>query len=710
MLITACAQQPMESSASMTVAAIPALSGPFAQPSSLPYRLPPFDRITNADFKPGFEQGMAEQRREIDAIANNPAAPSFDNTIVAMERSGRMLARVSAVFFNLSSSNTNDEIDKIESEMAPRLSAHQDSIYLDSRLFARVQALYDKRQTLGLDAEGQRLVERYHTDFLRAGAQLSDADKQKLKAMNERLSSLTTQFQQNVLAATQAGAVTFDSKAQLAGLSDSQIAAAAEAAKSRGADGKYVITLQNTTTQPVLAQLSDRGSRERIYRASVARGNGGAGDTTGIVAEIVALRAERAALLGYPTHADYVLEEETAKTRTAVNKMLGELAPPAVANARREAAKIQQVIDAEAGKNGTKSFRLEPWDWQYYAEKVRVAEYSFDESQVKPYFELDHVLIDGVFYAASQLYGVSFKERHDLPVYQKDVRTFEIFDTDGSPMGLILIDYFARDNKQGGAWMNSFVEQSALFGTKPVVVNNLNIPKPPDGQPVLLTFDEVTTAFHEFGHALHGLFSDVQYPLFSGTNVPRDFVEYPSQYNEMWATDPKVLANYAKHYQTGEAMPQALMDKVIAAQKFDQGYAATEYLAAAMLDQSWHQISAAQAPNAAGVMPFEVAALEQAGVDYYAVPPRYHTTYFSHSFAGGYSAGYYAYIWSEVLAADTQHWMRTHGGLKRDNGDFLRKTLLSRGGSEDALALFRDFYGRDPEVQWLLEKRGLDTK
>jgi peptidyl-dipeptidase Dcp len=682
-------------------------NNPFASPSTLPYRLPPFDKIHDADFRPAFEAGMAEQLKEVSAITRDPAAPTFDNTIVAVERSGQLLARVSVVFFNLTSSNTNPELDKIEQEMAPKLAAHQDSIYLDSALYGRVKSLYDRRTALGLDPESRRLLERYHTQFVRAGAPLSDADKGRLRKMNGQISSLTTRFQQNLLKATNDSAVVVDRRSDLDGLTDEQIAAAAQAAKARKLEGKWVITLRNTTGQPVLSQLKSRALREKIYRASVGRAIGGPDDNTALVAQVVKLRAERAALLGYPNHAAYVLEDETAGNPEAVNKMLSQLAPAAEANARKEAAEIQKQIDREAKAAGTASFQLQPWDWAYYAEQVRKEQYAFDEAEVRPYFELDHVLQDGVFYAAHELYGLTFKERKDLPVYQADVRTFEVFDEDGSPLGLFLTDYFARDNKQGGAWMNEYVSQSRLLGLKPVVVNNLNIVKPPEGQPVLLTFDEVSTMFHEFGHGVHGLFSSVQYPLFAGTAVPTDFVEFPSQYNEMWAADPKVLAHYAKHYKTGEGMPQPLMDKVLAARKFNEGFDTSEYLAASLLDQAWHQIPAAQAPTAKGVMDFEAAALKKYGVDYGPVPPRYHTAYFAHIFSGGYSAGYYAYIWSDVLAKDTEHWFDTHGGLQRANGEFLRAKILSRGFSADSTTLFKEFYGRDPEVGPLLEHRGL---
>lgn len=687
-----------------------AAPSPFAQDSTLPYNLPPFDQIKESDYAPGFEQGMAEQRKEVDAIAHNPEAPSFDNTIVALERSGRLLTRVQQTFSNLTSSNTSDTLDKVQADMAPKLSAHQDAIFLDPALYARVDKLYQARAGLGLDPEALRLLERYHFLFDRAGAKLSDADKDKLRKLNEQISSLTTQFQQTVLKATNDGAVVVDSKEDLDGLPEDRIAAAGQAAKTRKLDGKWVLTLQNTTGQGALAQLKNRALREKLYKASIGRGDGGADDTTAIIAQVVKLRAQKAALLGYKDYASYDLEDETAKTPAAVNKMLAELAVGAFANARKDAAELQKLADAEAKASHQAKFQLEPWDWAYYAEQLRKQRYAFDEAQVKPYFELNHVLQDGLFYAAHQLYGLSFKERKDLPVYQKDVRVFEVFNEDGSPLALFLADYYARDNKQGGAWMSEYVSQSRLLGLKPVVVNNLNIPKPPEGQPTLLSFDDVNGMFHEFGHALHGMFSNVQYPLFAGTSVPRDFVEYPSQFNEMWSHDPQVLANYAKHYQTGEPMPKALLDKVLAARKFNAGFTTGEYLSAAILDQSWHQIGADQTPEAKDVMAFEARALKDNKLDYALVPPRYHSTYFSHIFSNGYAAGYYAYIWSDVLAKDSEHWMNTHGALKRENGDALRAKVLSRGFSDDPGALFKDFYGRDPEVGPLLEARGLGKK
>ncbi len=676
---------------------------PFVAPSTLPYQLPPFDRITDADYAPAFRAGMAQQRAEMTAIAENTAAPTFENTLVAMERSGRLLDRVSLVFFNLSSSDTNAAIQKLEAELAPQLAAHRDAILLDPRLFARVDALNQKPQQSGLNAEQIRLIERYHSNFVRAGARLDAAQKQTLRALNARLAALQTQYEQRLLAASNAGALVIEDRAELDGLDEAAIAAAAEAAKARGLPGKYVIALQNTSGQPALTDLRQRAVRERLLAASLQRGwQAGAHDERGLITDIARLRAERAHLLGYPDHAAYALEDATARTPAAVNAMLARLAPPAVANARREAADLQAAIKAEGG-----DFRLGAADWAHYAEQVRKQRYAFDESQMRPYLEMQRVLEDGVFYAATRLYGITFKRRTDLPVYHPDVQVYEVFNADGSKLGLFLADFYARPSKRGGAWMNNYVDQSQLLGTLPVVVNNLNVPKPPAGQPTLLSFDEVNTMFHEFGHALHGLFSNVTYPMFSGTNVPRDFVEYPSQVNEMWATWPEVLQHYAHHYQTGAPMPQALLDKVLAAQKFNQGYATTEYLAAALLDQAWHQIGAGQVPQAEQAEAFEQAALQKAGVAFAPVPPRYRSTYFAHIFGGGYAAGYYSYIWSEVLDADSVDWFKRNGGLTRENGDAFRSKLLSKGGSVDAMTLFRDFYGSEPDIEPLLQRRGL---
>jgi peptidyl-dipeptidase Dcp len=680
---------------------------PFAQPSSLPYQLPPFDRIRDADYRPAFIDGMAAQRLEIDAIAHNPQGATFDNTIVAIERSGLLLNRVTTAFFNLNDSNGNDEMLKIETEMAPLLSAHDDAIHLDAALFARIDTLYAQRMQLHLDPESLQLLERYHTEFVRAGAQLSEGDKTRLRDFNQQLSTLTTQFRQNVLKSSRAAAVVVEHQSELQGLPAAQIAAAADAATARGLAGKWLIALQNTTMQPALSLLQDRALRRRIFEASIARAIGDGSDNTHVIAQIVRLRAERARLLGYANHAAYVLQDETAGNPQAVDRMLSQVGGPALQEAQRRAAQLQQLVDAQAAASRCAGFKLQAWDWEFYSDQLRKANYDFDAVQVRPYFELNRVLQDGVFYVAQQLYGLTFKERHDLPVYQKDVRVFEVFDADGSPLALFLVDFYARDNKQGGAWMNNYVTQSRLLGRKPVVSNNLNIPQPPAGAPTLLTFDEVTAMFHEFGHALHGMLSNVQFPLLSGTNVPRDFVEYPSQFNEMWAREPAVLAHFARHYQSGEPLSQALLDKVVAAQNFDEGYRTIEYLAAASIDQSWHRIDAARAPQADQVMQFESTALNQRGLGDGPVPPRYHSPYFLHIFGGGYSAGYYAYMWSEVLARDTGAWLHQHGGLTRANGDYLRARILARGRSEDPQQMFQQFYGGPPDIGPLLEYRGL---
>jgi peptidyl-dipeptidase Dcp len=704
----ACALTVLTAAAETKDAGNPAMAdNPFARPSTLPFELPPFDRIHDADYSPAMEAGMRDELKEVDAIAHNPQAPSFENTIVALERSGQLLDRATTTFFNLTACNTDAQMQQIETDMAPKLTAHQDEIYLNPALFARVDALYQKRASLKLDAESLQLLSRYHTHFVRAGARLAAKDQERLRAINEQISTLTTRFRQNVLKATVDGAVVVDNVADLDGLTPVQIGAAAQAAADRGLKGKWVIALQNTTQQPLLANLTNRNLRERIYRASVERGLAGDTDNRGVITQLVKLRAERAALLGYPDHAAYVLEDESAGNPAAVADMIRQVAPAALKRAREEAADIQKLIERQAAARAIASFTLQPWDWTFYAEQVRKAHYDFDQAQVAPYFELEHVMRDGLFYAAHELYGLTFKERKDLPVYQADVRVFEVSDADGTPLALFIADYFARDNKQGGAWMNSYVPQSKLFGRRAVVANHLNIPKPQPGQPVLLTFDEVTGMFHEFGHAIHGMLSDVHYPTLSGTAVPRDFVEYPSQYNEMWAREPKVVEHYAHDYRSGAPMPPELLARVLAAQKFNQGYATLEYIEAAQIDLAWHLIDAAHAPPAAEVPGFEASALKEAGLDYAPVPPRYHSDYFSHIFAGGYSAGYYAYLWSEVLARDTGQWFHTHGGMTLENGQTLRRMVLSRGRTEDPQVLFRNFYGRAPEIGPLLEYRGL---
>ncbi|MBT6418726.1 MAG: M3 family metallopeptidase, partial [Candidatus Marinimicrobia bacterium] len=645
----------------------------------------------------------AEHMEEVEAIANSKNAPTFENTIVALEISGALLDRVATVFFSLTSANTNDDMEKIRSEMAPKLSAHSDQILLNGKLFERVMVLHEKRNDLDLDAESLRLVEKYYTDFVRAGAKLSTEEKERLKSINSEMAVLQTTFSQNVLKEVNALAVVVNSIEELDGLSNAAIEAAANEGKSRELEGKYVITLRNTSGQPPMSSLTNRALRERIHKTSLSRGSrGGDFDNRETLAKVIKLRAERSQLMGYANHAAYSLENQTAQTTDAVNKRLSGLAPAAMANANREAADLQKMINAEGG-----DFELASWDWTYYTEKVRADRYNFDASQLKPYFEMDNVLQNGVFYAANQLFGISFKERFDLPVYQEDVRVFEVFDYDGSVLALFIYDGYARSSKRGGAWMNAYVGQSKLKNNKPVIANHQNITKPPEGDPTLLTFEEVITMFHEFGHALHGMFSDVNYPYFAGTSVPRDFVEYPSQVNEMWAIWPEVLKNYAVHHETGEAMPKELLDKVLATQKFNQGFATTEYLAASILDQALHQLTPDQVPESVDLIAFEADALKSGGVAMDAIPPRYRSTYFSH-IIGGYSAGYYSYIWSEVLDADTVEWFKENGGLNRKNGDHFRRTLLSRGGSEDAMVIFKDFRGSEPNIQPLLDRRGLN--
>ena len=676
---------------------------PFYSESDLYMKFPPFDKIKNEHYLPAFEKGIKEHIIEIETIANNDQDPTFNNTIIAMETSGQLLDRVSTVFFSLTSAHTNDDMEKIRSEMAPKLSAHSDQILLNGPLFNRISQLNDQRYKLGLDSEGIRLIEKYYIDFVRSGAKLSSEEKEKLKSINGEIAVLQTNFSQNILKEVNALAVVVDSRDELDGLTDSAIEAAANEANSRGLDGKYVIALKNTSGQPSMSSLTNRDLREKIHKTSLSRGSrGGEFDNRENLSKVIKLRAQRAQLMGYSNHASYRLESQTAQTPKAVNERLSSLAPKALSNAKKEAADLQKMIDAEGG-----GFQLASWDWDYYTEKVRADRYSFDTSQLKPYFEMDNVLQNGVFFAANQLFGISFKERFDFPVYQDDVRVFEVFNEDGSTLALFIYDGYARSSKSGGAWMNAYVSQSKLKGNLPVVGNHQNVVKPSEGEPTLLSFDEVITMFHEFGHALHGMFSNVNYPYFSGTSVPRDFVEYPSQVNEMWAVWPSVLKNYAVHYKTNEAMPKELLDKVLATQKFNQGFSTTEYLASSILDQSLHQLTPEQVPEADDLITFEADALKTAGIAFEAVPPRYRSTYFSH-IIGGYSAGYYSYIWSEVLDADTVEWFKENGGLKRENGEHFRKTLLSRGGSQDALTIFKDFRGAEPNIQPLLDRKGLN--
>jgi peptidyl-dipeptidase Dcp len=664
---------------------------PFLAPSPLPSAFPDFDAIREEHFLPAFAEGMAQQRAEVDAITADPAAPTFENTLVALERSGAVLRRVSAVFFTLVGSTSTPGIREIEAEVAPRLAAHSDAITLDAALFARIEAVLAAAPEL--DPESQRLLERYHRDAVRAGARLGAAEQARLRELNAELSVLSTEFGTALLAGATAGAVHVAAPAQLDGLSADAISAAARAAAARGLDG-HLLTLVLPTGQPALADLTDRALRERLHTASITRGLGGEHDTRGLVLRTAGLRAERARLLGHPHHASWVVEVGTAGTVEAIDSMLGALAPVAAANARAEA----DELSADAG------FPIAAWDRAFHAEQVRRKRFDLDAAALRPYFELERVLQDGVFRAAGLLYGLRFVERHDLPRYHPDVRIFDVHDDDGQ-LGLFVADLYARDSKRGGAWMNSFVAQSRLLGTRPVVLNTLNVPKPADGEPTLLTVDSVRTMFHEFGHALHGLLSDVTYPRFAGTSVPRDFVEYPSQVNEMWLDAPEILGHYARHHETGEPLPAELVERLAASQRFGEGFATTEYLAATLLDQAWHRLGPDQVPD--DVERFEADALAAAGVDVPTAPTRYRSTYFNHVFGGGYSAFYYSYIWSEVLDADTVEWFAENGGLTRENGDTFRRELLSRGGAVDPMEAYRAFRGRDPEIAPLLARRGL---
>ena len=672
---------------------------PFFAPSPLPFQAPPFNLIRDSDYQPAIEEGMRRQRAQIERIADNPAPPTFDNTIVAMEKTGRLLERVMEVFNGVSQANTDPMLQKVQADEAPRLAAHQDAIYLNSKLFARVQAIHARRASLAGRPEAQQLVNVYYQQFVHAGAQLPPADKKKLRAINEQDSTLETSFQQKLLAATKAGALVTDLKSDLAGLTPGAMSAAAQAADSRGLEGKWVIPLQNTTQQPELANLQNRSVRHELFDLSWNRTErGDANDTRDTIATIAKLRAEKARLLGFPNYAAYALDDQMAKTPQAVDRFLGQLVPPTVRLANEEARALQARIRQDG-----KSFTLQPWDWEYYSEKERQAKYNLDESAIKPYFVLDTVLRRGVFYAAHELYGITFKERKDLPVYQPDVRVFEVFDKDGAPLGLVYFDYFKRDNKSGGAWMDNFVGQSKLLRTLPVIYNVANFTKPAPGQPALLTFDDVTTMFHEFGHALHGLFADQVYPTLSGTNVARDFVEFPSQFNEHWALYPQVLRHYAINYRTGKPMPAALVAKIKRAAGFNQGYAVGETLAAAELDMQWHLLPAS-APKQ-NVDAFETAALQKVHMDLEDVPPRYRSSYFLHIWANGYQAGYYSYLWTQMLCDDAYAWFLHHGGLTRANGQRFRDLILSRGHTEGYREMFRAFYGKDPEIGPMLKYR-----
>ena len=673
-------------------------ANPFAQRSALDYELPLFALIKEEHYLPAFYEGCTQQLAEVQAILDTPGAATFENTIVALEKSGQMLMRTLLVFFNKSSSDTNDAMDKIEEEMAPKLAAHQDAINLNPALYARIKSLYDNRESIGLNTEDAWLLERYYKDLIHAGAHLSESQRDRLKELNEELSKLETQFSKNVLADTNDLAVLVDTIDELDGLSENEIASAAAAAKDRGHEGKWLIGMVNFSGNPVLDSLTNRALRKKIMQDSLLKGNrANENDNKPVILKVVKLRAERAKLFGKNTHAEHVIAVQTAEHPDNVHAMLRKIAPAAVRNAGAEAQDLKKSAGTE----------IESWDWGFYTEQVRLEKYNIDTTKMRPYFELESVLKNGIFFAANKLFGISFKERPDLVTYHPEARAFEVFNEDGSKLGLFIGDFYTRDSKRGGAWMNNLVDQNFLFNQLPVVVNNLNIPKPPAGKPTLLTFSETTTLFHEFGHALHGLLSQVKYPRVSGTSVQRDFVEFPSQVNEMWILWPEVVENYARHFETGEKLPQEWIDNLDAASTFNEGHATTSYLAAAILDLAWHSLTTEEAAKVTDVEAFEAQAIKDYGLDFAPVPTRYRSTYFSHIFAGGYSAGYYGYIWSEVLDADTVDWFKENGGLQRKNGEHFRNTLLGRGGSIDSMQMFRNFRGRDSKIEPLLKRRGL---
>jgi peptidyl-dipeptidase Dcp len=673
-------------------------ANPFAQRSTLEYELPDFAVIKEEHYLPAFYEGCAQQLAEVQTILDTPGAATFENTIVALEKSGQMLMRMLLVFYNKSSSDTSDSLDKIEEEMAPKLAAHQDAIQLNPVLFKRIKDLYDARESIGLNTEDAWLLERYYKDLIHAGAHLTEAQRDRLKELNEELSKLETQFGKNVLSDTNDLAILVDTVEELDGLSENQIAAAAAAAKDRGHDGKWLIGMVNFTGNPVLDSLTNRELRKKIMEASKQKANrSNENDNKPVLLQMVKLRAERARLFGKETHAEHVIAVQTAEHPDNVHAMLRKIAPAAVRNAKAEAEDLKKSAGTD----------IESWDWGFYTEQVRLEKYNIDTAKMRPYFELERVLHDGVFFAANKLFGITFKERPDLITYHPEARAFEVNNEDGTKVGLFIGDFYTRDSKRGGAWMNNLVDQNFLFNQLPVVVNNLNIPKPPAGKPTLLTYDEIVTLFHEFGHAIHGLLSQVKYPRVSGTSVQRDFVEFPSQVNEMWILWPEVVENYARHFETGENLPQEWIDNLNAARTFNEGHATTSYLAAAILDLAWHQLNAEEAAKVTDVEAFEAQAIKDYGLDFAPVPTRYRSTYFSHIFAGGYSSGYYGYIWSEVLDADTVDWFKENGGLKRENGEHFKNTLLGRGGSIDSMQMFRNFRGRDSKIEPLLKRRGL---
>lgn len=680
-------------------------TNPFFNKSTLTYGYPHFDKIKNSHYLPAFEKGMKDHLNEINEIVNQKDKPNFKNTIINLEKSGELLNRVSYVFFSMSWANTNDSLESIRTQIAPQLSAHNDEILLNEKLFNRVETIYNDKENLSLDDESIRLLEETYKSFIRSGAKLSTNDKEKLKQTNESIAENTTILTQNVLKEVNSLAIIVDDINELEGLSESMIEVLSEEAVKRGLNDKFVITLQNTSGQPILASLKNRKLREKIHLTSLSRGSsGGEFDNRKIFLKLIKLRTEKANLLGFDNYAEYSLDEQTAKTVEAVNSRLSSLTPPSVRNANKEAIELQKIINSEGD-----DFKLESWDWDFYSEKLMQKKYQFDESEMKPYFELNNVFFKGVFFSAEKLFGLKFKEINNLPIYHPEVRTFEVFDKDGSLLSIFILDPYARSSKRGGAWMNAYVPQSKLLNQKPVIANHLNINKPAnESDPTLMTFDEVITAFHEFGHAVHGILSNVNYPSFSGTSVPRDFVEFPSQVYEMWATWPEVLESYAIHYKTNEPMPNDLLQKVLDARKFNQGFKTTEYLAASLLDQAWHQINIDEIPSLNDFLTFESNALMSSGIKLNTIPPRYRTTYFSH-IMGGYSAGYYSYIWSEVLDADTVEWFKENGGLTIENGNHFRNTLLSKGGSKDAMSLFIDFRGQKPDIKYLLNRRGLNN-
>lgn len=678
-----------------------AAANPFFTESTLPLQAPAFDKIKNTDFKPAIEEGMKQQQAEIEKIADNPEAPSFENTLVELEKSGQLLLRVNRIFRLLTGANTNDTLQAVQEEEAPKQAANNDAIYLNTKLFKRIQAVYNQRAQLKLDSESQRLLEYYEQKFELAGAALPDSTKVKLKALNQEEATLSAKFSNQLLAAAKTGALVISDTAELQGLSEGQLKAAAENAKSRKMDGKYIISLQNTTQQPLLTNLANRATRQKLYEAAWTRGErGDSNDTRKVIQRLAQIRAQQAALLGFKSYAEWKLKDQMAENPQAVANFFNQLVPAATAKATREAGVIQALINQQKG-----GFTLAPYDWNFYAEQVRKAKYNLDENEIKPYFVLDKVLQDGVFYAANQLYGLTFKERKDLPVYQADVRVFDVLDKDGSQLGIFYCDYFKRDNKSGGAWIDNMVGQSKLFGTKPVIYNICNFTKPAAGQPALLSFDDVRTMFHEFGHGLHGLFANQQYPSLSGANTARDFVEFPSQFNENWALYPTILNHYALHYQTGAVIPQALVDKIKKAATFNQGYGLTEALAAANLDLQWHTLPT-DAPQQ-DVDKFETDALAKTKLNLAQVPPRYRSSYFLHIWSNGYAAGYYAYAWTEMLDHDAFAWFQQHGGLTRENGQRFRDMVLSRGNTIAYKKMYHDFTGRDPDIKPMLEARGL---